>query len=994
MSRRPLLNIFASGQAVLPPGVIDIQSAGASCMQGAGSVANLGAVRSAIDDNPATSLHKLSSEAPPAKRHRQLLMDTSVTTAPQQQLTLIKKPLQPEASVALPSRRLASSSYVKNHKESDTELAQGSVSFQNSSRSQLDESGHRLHVDEAAKHVSHGTNASVEGQSGGLDFDLGNVHEQGKVDTAPRDNHGSQPNLQPKRKTNLLSVATDAMTVAKAQGSSASGHADACYKVAFTREYHKKKRKFENGVLLVRAGKASLHNEDGKHLLLGSTLRISEGLPPGRELYVNASTMIEIEAMVPIEDFTSGRIFQSSTPDVCIAAGLPPAMAKSKTFQPVTSSKLKAPEKASTVNKLAALKAPPGSLMLLTPDDTLHSLEPGLARHLRPHQEAGVRFMYKHILEGRGCILADSMGLGKSLQALALLWASMSCPMSKPLCKKACVVCPSSLCRNWEAECLKWLGSHRVRPTVVQGGGTAVGTQRIIRDFVGSGRLLIISYEQLRTHADIIDNVVDLLVCDEGHRLKSSSAATTKRLSAMHCKRRVLLTGTPLQNNLDEFWCCMSFVQPSLLPALTTFQRVFKKPIDRSQDVSASNQEVELGKARSLELVRLASGVVLRRGPELLATLLPPRYEFLLTAALTLPQVMAYRALCRITRAHGTEARGIHLGIISLLRQLCNVEAEDLRRLCSAPAPTFERVLQQEDADQLADYDAGRDNESDGKTTMSAEMRALCMQALTSITTSDWSSLDCGHPGGVGSSSKMRLLECLLSHLKENYPDDAIVIVSGFMQSLDKCEQLCRAMDIPTRKLTGSTAAQARLELVNSFNKDTGFRILLLSLKAGGVGLNVVGANRLIMLEPDWNPALDLQAMGRIWRQGQAKSCYIYRFAAHGTLEDKIMRRQLRKQDLASVTLDDSVATSTVPSSGSDMAELRQLFELEGYTEAGAPAADRCLQCAAAVPEATGMASGSPVLKALQSCKLLSTTAPPQHAQLVAGLPTPTVASP
>ncbi|CAE8643556.1 unnamed protein product, partial [Polarella glacialis] len=233
--------------------------------------------------------------------------------------------------------------------------------------------------------------------------------------------------------------------------------------------------------------------------------------------------------------------------------------------------------------------------------------------------------MMRHVLADGGCILADSMGLGKTLQALSLLWVAFSRPAGRPMSRKAAVVCPSSLCGNWEAEVWKWLGPLRLRPTVVQGGSCAAAAVRSLTSFLAAGgvgasdgRLLIISYDQLRMHADRLDGVLDLLVCDEGHRLKSGGTSTTKRLDALRCRRRLLLTGTPLQNNLDEFYYCCSFVQPKLLPPHGVFQRVFKRPIERAQDQSASAEEMALGQSRSTELARLTSSIILRRGPELL----------------------------------------------------------------------------------------------------------------------------------------------------------------------------------------------------------------------------------------------------------------------------------------------------------------------------------------------------------------------------------------
>nr|QDO16321.1 DNA repair and recombination protein RAD54B [Lingulodinium polyedra] len=767
------------------------------------------------------------------------------------------------------------------------------------------------------------------------------------------------------------------LAVGAAAGTAEPAPEDCCYTVAFTREAHKKRRKFENGVLLVCGGKASLYNEEGKHLLIGKALRITEKLPRGRELYGNASTVIEIESELPMEDFTSGRAFRTQVPAAAPSAALSASGSpKAKRFRPLGDSGAGAG--AGTRGGAPDAQdapAPAGALLLAGDSEPALFLEPGLASQLRQHQRDGVCFMHRHVRAGAGCILADCMGLGKTLQALCLIWAALSRPAGRPPCKKAAVVCPSSLCANWEAECKRWLGPLRVRPTVVQGGTSAASAADTVRGFLCAGKLLIISYDQLRQHANLVDDVVDLLVCDEGHRLKSASASTTKRLAAMRCKRRVLLTGTPLQNNLDEFWCCLTFVQPTLLPPLPTFQRIFKKPIDRAQDASASAQEVALGTARSAELTQLAAGVILRRGPELLESLLPPRTEVLLTAPLTLPQVAAYRALCKVAKASATPAAaperdGAHLGVLAVLRQLCNVDPQDLRNSTGAGDGASEGCLGVGE-----EHEDPEDHEGSGRSAPRREAPAegsmqLCREALASVSDAEWAAAS-----GAGASAKLNLLEALLTWFREAASDDGIVIVSGFTKSLERCAELCTRLGVPVEKLTGSTPIQARVEMVSAFNARRGCRAFLLSSRAGGVGLNIVGANRLIMLEPDWNPAVDLQAMGRVWRQGQTKPCFIYRLAAHGTLEEKILQRQVRKQGLAIAALD-AGARPKAAEEATDMADLRRVFELDGYGPTGLPLGGGGAEAGVELPQALGL--GDPVVRAaLHGTRLLSATTAP-----------------
>ncbi|KAJ3339895.1 DNA repair and recombination protein rad54b [Gonapodya sp. JEL0774] len=183
-------------------------------------------------------------------------------------------------------------------------------------------------------------------------------------------------------------------------------------------------------------------------------------------------------------------------------------------------------------------------------------IDPVLSTHLRPHQREGVKFLYECVaglrdFDGRGAILADEMGLGKTIQAITLIWTVLK---QSPyygeggLCKRALVVCPASLVQNWHKEFKKWLGDERIRVF-------AVDAKSALRDFlVGKVyQVMVVGYERLRLIADELgEGVFDLIVCDEGHRLKNQQIKITATLNALKVERRVILSGTPIQNDLGE----------------------------------------------------------------------------------------------------------------------------------------------------------------------------------------------------------------------------------------------------------------------------------------------------------------------------------------------------------------------------------------------------------------------------------------------------------
>ena len=179
-----------------------------------------------------------------------------------------------------------------------------------------------------------------------------------------------------------------------------------------------------------------------------------------------------------------------------------------------------------------------------------------------------------------------------------------------------------------------------------------------------------------------------------------------------------------------------------------------------------------------------------------------------------------------------------------------------------------------------------------------------------------------------GFSGKLAILDCILAHVKTN-TNDKVVLVSNYTQTLDLFERLSRLRNYPYVRLDGSMTIKKRAKVVDQFNDPTSPEfIFMLSSKAGGCGLNLIGANRLVMFDPDWNPANDEQAMARVWRDGQKKQCYIYRLLAVGTIEEKIFQRQTHKKALSSCVVDGEEDVEKHFS----LADLRDLFKLEKDT--------------------------------------------------------------
>ncbi|GAX75378.1 hypothetical protein CEUSTIGMA_g2822.t1 [Chlamydomonas eustigma] len=546
-----------------------------------------------------------------------------------------------------------------------------------------------------------------------------------------------------------------------------------------------------------------------------------------------------------------------------------------------------------------------------------------LVRWLRPHQREGVAFMFECVtgqrLEGgQGCILADDMGLGKTLQGITLLWTLVQNGHQSlggsPIAHRAIIVCPTSLVSNWDSECTKWL----------KGRLTTMALCEASRDDVLSGidsflrpanliKVLIISYETFRLHAERLQvpGACDLLICDEAHRLKNDATLTNKALGALPCKRRVLLSGTPLQNHLDEFYAMVDFCNPGVLGTPQQFRRTYEAPILAGREPGASPEIEAQGQTRSAELSALVNVFILRRTNALLSQHLPPKVIEVVCCRLTALQQLLYdhflhsKATRKLLNGKGTA------GVLSAITSL--------KKLCNHPKLIYDMVHSSAYPDKSAgesekELDAGFKN-----------VEELFPPGV----------FDCGRSGRGGMalgwellSGKMAVLSRMLQALRTD-TRDRIVVVSNYTQTLDLVSQLCRERQYPFLRLDGSTSISKREKLVKAFNDplDNQF-VFLLSSKAGGCGLNLIGGNRLILFDPDWNPATDKQAAARVWRDGQKKHVYVYRFLSTGSIEEKIFQRQLSKEGLQSLVSKNGKATAAVMSAE----ELRELFTLDRLT--------------------------------------------------------------
>ena len=690
--------------------------------------------------------------------------------------------------------------------------------------------------------------------------------------------------------------------------SSSSGAIVSYYSVLWRNVTNKKNKTWEgDGVLVVDSESTTFYDTSGrvlgklqrsKPLLPGSTLSMS-----GKELEVDSCiSKDEYRAMVkskakaekpkstPAATASDSKTVASSQPRLSLKQQLQYAKNKagkanntSLTQQPdrIPQASFKLPVKDSAVPFQVAIDVPipkhdpnaAGALVFKRPSKAPGGqqivdvvLDPVLAQKLRPHQREGVKFMYECVMglrdfNGQGCILADDMGLGKTLQTIAVLWTLIKqnpIYRAAPVVKKALIVCPVSLIKNWKKEFKKWMRHTNI-------GVLEFEDPKTTRLSMFDGKVfnvMIIGYERLRTIADDLadDHDIDIVICDEGHRLKTVKNKSAKAIESLNTPRRVILSGTPIQNDLSEFYAMVNFVNDGCLGSNKAFVKDFENPIMKSRQPTATEEDAEKGKEASDELVRTTSPFILRRTADILSNFLPTKTEYVLFCKPTPQQATIYRSVVNSPMFRSA------MGSMETALQLITI----LKKLCNSPA--------------LMRPDTSSD------TTTSSSLQTL-NETLPS-------NLDRYYQNSA--SSKIRLLDVLLQQIRKE-TDEKVVLVSNYTSTLNLMEKLLENCNLKYLRLDGSVPANKRQGLVDQFNRSKPSQIFafLLSAKAGGVGIDLTGASRLVLFDVDWNPATDDQAIARIHRQGQKRPTKIYRFLIKGGLEEKIWQRQVVKRGLA-----------------------------------------------------------------------------------------------
>ncbi|XP_045771755.1 TATA-binding protein-associated factor 172 isoform X2 [Maniola jurtina] len=513
-----------------------------------------------------------------------------------------------------------------------------------------------------------------------------------------------------------------------------------------------------------------------------------------------------------------------------------------------------------------------------------------VSAELRSYQQAGVnwlRFLNEYKLHG---VLCDDMGLGKTLQSIVVVAGSHhERKLRGDPAMPSLVVCPPTLTGHWVFEVNKFIPTKFLKP--LQYVGPPAERERL-RSHVHFYNLIVASYDIVRKDIDYFSSIKwNYCVLDEGHVIKNGKTKAFKAIKQIVANHRLILSGTPIQNNVLELWSLFDFLMPGLLGTERQFTARYSRPILAARDPRAPPHHLQAGALACEALHRQVLPFLLRRVKEDVLRELPPKITQDYYCDLSPLQRRLYEHFSREHMPQDLESSRTHVfQALHYLQNVCNHP-----KLVLVPEhPEAMRV-----AKQLASQSSSLDDIEHG-----AKLPAL-KQLL----------LDCG----IGTSATVGDSAAVVSQHRA-------LIFCQLKKMLDIVEKDLLQKHLPSvtyLRLDGSVPPHQRHAIVTRFNTDVSIDVLLLTTAVGGLGLNLTGADTVIFVEHDWNPMKDLQAMDRAHRIGQKRVVNVYRLITRDTLEEKIMGLQKFKLMTANTVI--SSENAAMETMGTD--QLLDLFQ-------------------------------------------------------------------
>ncbi|KAK6922790.1 Helicase, C-terminal [Dillenia turbinata] len=498
-----------------------------------------------------------------------------------------------------------------------------------------------------------------------------------------------------------------------------------------------------------------------------------------------------------------------------------------------------------------------------------------IAEMLFPHQRDGLKWLWSLHCQGKGGILGDDMGLGKTMQICGFLAGLFN----SRLVKRVMVVAPKTLLSHWVKELTVVGLSDKIREYY---GTCAKARQYELQYVLQDKGVLLTTYDIVRNNSKSLRGdyyfreecsedipIWDYMILDEGHLIKNPSTQRAKSLLEISCAHRIIISGTPLQNNLKELWALFNFCCPNLLGDKNGFKQRYEVPILRGNDKNATEREKRIGSAVAKELREWIQPYFLRRlkseifrENDSTTSGLSKKNEIIVWLRLTHCQRQLYEAFLKSELVFSA-FDGSPLAALTILKKICDHPFLLTKRAAEDVLEGLDTMLNQEErdvAEKLAMHIAD------------AHDRVALQKSYDNV------------------SCKLSFILSLLDNL---IPEGhSVLIFSQTRKMLDLIQDSLLSKGYDYLRIDGTTKANDRAKIVNDFQEGIGASIFLLTSQVGGLGLTLTKADRVIVVDPAWNPSTDNQSVDRAYRIGQKKDVIVYRLMTSGTVEEKIYRKQ------------------------------------------------------------------------------------------------------
>ncbi|UJR33862.1 hypothetical protein I4U23_021283 [Adineta vaga] len=495
---------------------------------------------------------------------------------------------------------------------------------------------------------------------------------------------------------------------------------------------------------------------------------------------------------------------------------------------------------------------------------------------IRPYQHDGINWLMFLKRYNLSCVLADDMGLGKTLQTICVLASDIVERRKENLeIRPSLVVSPPTLTRHWTSEMNKFVSEDILRPLLYSGKNLAE-RDALRNKYLQNPKeytVIVASYDVVRSDIAFFSTIAfNYCVLDEGHVIRNSKTKLSKAIRQISAAHRLILSGTPIQNNALELWKLFDFLMPGYLGSEKQFIRRYQKPLI----ASSRDRDLEHGQLAMDVLHKQVKPFMLRRLKTDVLDDLPPKILQDYYCELSSIQCMLYEDFANQTKEqvkyvgdepqnqNGSSSTGHVFKALQYLRKLCNHPS----LILTPEHPKWSNV---------------QNELKDSRISLNDIRLSGKLLALKELL------IECGI--GVSKDAVVSTHRALIFCQMKVMIDVIINQVLGTMEN------------VSFLRLDSSLNAVDRFNTVNLFNSDPSIDLLLLTTHIGGLGLNLTGADTVIFVEHDWNPSKDLQAMDRAHRIGQKKVVNVYRLITRNTIEEKIMNLQRFKTNLADTVL-------------------------------------------------------------------------------------------